>query len=135
MSGAWAGRKATSARAMLALTLPRPCYRCGITIPSAADCKEMGIKWDVEHVVSRVEGGSDEVSSLSVSHSSCNRRAGAKLGHQRKANTKTVRAVESERTTKFWNSKINFEFFLKSLIALRVAPSFFVSELPHGGNS
>lgn len=126
-SSNWSGRKVTSARAKLAPTLPRPCYRCSVMLPSAAECKELGIKWDVEHTISRVEGGTDDLSSLAVSHSVCNRSHGGKLGNARKAQAKVVRAVETERTHKFWNLATLFEFSSGSLKALTPSPTFFVS--------
>lgn len=129
MSRDWSGRRASRARARLAHTLPRPCYRCGVVIPSASECKEIGIKWDVEHTVSLAEGGDD--STLSVSHSACNRSAGGKLGHALKKKTVVVRAIETERTTKFWNlrdSRNKIRFFLTMTKALAAAPSFFLSE-------
>jgi hypothetical protein len=132
----WSGRKVTTARARVALTLPAPCYRCGITIPSADDCKELGIKWDVDHTTSRVEGGADEVHNYAASHSKCNQSAGGKLGHARTKQTKIVRAQEAERTTKFWFVGILqniIQFSRGFLIVLGRSPIFFVSELPHGG--
>jgi hypothetical protein len=134
----WSGRKVTTARAKLAATLPAPCYRCGVTIPSASDCKELGIKWDVEHTVSRVEGGSDDISSLSVSHSSCNRSHGGKLGHARTKQTKIVRAQEAERTTKFWfvgNLQNIIQFSRDFLKVLGRSPYIFVSEVSTWWNS
>jgi hypothetical protein len=97
-------------------------------IPSASECKELGIKWDVEHTVSLAEGGTD--STLSVSHSRCNRSHGGKLAQARKVETKIVRSIETERTHKFWNvaqivNKIQFSRAIR--IVLDAAPTFFVS--------
>lgn len=102
-SNKWSGRKVTTARAKLAYLLPAPCYRCGVTIPSAAECKELGIGWDVDHIRSRSEGGIDQLTNYAVSHSLCNRRHGQKLSTQSKAKTQSVRAAEAERTHKFWS--------------------------------
>ncbi|QCO98963.1 HNH endonuclease [Arthrobacter sp. 24S4-2] len=133
-SSNWSGRKVTGARATLAHQLPLPCYRCGITIPSAAECKAQGISWDVDHIQAQAHDGSHNLSNLTVSHSACNRRHGGKLGNARKAQAKAVRAVESERTHKFWNVAALKSFFDAGLRTLVPAPSFFVSALPHGGN-
>ncbi|WP_442865368.1 HNH endonuclease [Arthrobacter sp. B2a2-09] len=102
-SANWSGRRVTSARAQLAQQLPLPCYRCGVTIPSAAECKRQGVSWDVDHITAQAHNGSHQASNLTVSHSRCNRSHGGKLGNQSKAKTKIVRAVETERTNKFWN--------------------------------
>lgn len=104
MSGnKWAGRKVTTARAKLAYLLPAPCYRCGVTIPSADECKAQGIQIDVDHIQSRSEGGDDSLSNYVWSHARCNRQHGQKLSTQSKAKTASVRAVETERTHKFWS--------------------------------
>lgn len=38
----------------------------------------------VDHIVPRVRGGSDDPSNLRVVHASCNARDGQRTGHQRK---------------------------------------------------
>lgn len=123
----WSGRKVTSARATLAHQLPLPCYRCGVLIPSADECKRQGISWDVDHIQAQAHNGSHQASNLTVSHSACNRSHGGKLGNARKAQTKIVRAVETERTHKFWNVAALFEFSSEAMRTLACAPTFFVS--------
>lgn len=103
--------------------LPAPCYRCGVTIPSADECKQLGIRWDVDHIQSRSEGGADTLSNYAVSHSQCNRRHGQQLSTKSKAKSAAVRAVETERTHKFWS----VVFSSASLITPAVAANFFVS--------
>lgn len=130
MSKEWAGRRASTARAKMAHTLPRPCYRCGHMIPDADTAKALGISWDVEHTVPLAEGGTDSLDTLAVSHSSCNRSAGGKLAASRKAQTKIVRQIEAERSHKFWNlafQKIIFEFSRGLLRVLDASPLFFLS--------
>ncbi|MFT3832870.1 MAG: HNH endonuclease signature motif containing protein [Micropruina sp.] len=50
-----------------------PCWRCGRVIhPSAS--------WDVDHIVPREQGGSNDPGNLAPCHSRCNRRAGGVVG-------------------------------------------------------
>jgi hypothetical protein len=126
-SSNWSGRKVTSARAQLAHQLPLPCYRCGVIIPSAAECKAQGISWDVDHIQAQAHNGSHQASNLTVSHSRCNRSHGQKLGTASKAKTKVVRAVEAERTHKFWNVAALSGFLGEGLRTLASSPLIFVS--------
>jgi hypothetical protein len=67
----WGGRQVTRLRQAWAGYLPQPCYRCGVVIRS-------GDPFDLEHDPPRMLGGTKVVG---VSHPSCNRAAGARLGN------------------------------------------------------
>lgn len=54
-------------RAAVGATLPRPCTRCGVTI-------RPGDPWHLDHVVARVDGGTDD--NVGPAHPVCNMRAG-----------------------------------------------------------
>lgn len=71
----WGGRHATRVRGEWAARLPLPCFRCQ-GIVTAAD------RWDVEHDPPRVTGRGRVVG---VSHASCNRAEGARLGNARRS--------------------------------------------------
>lgn len=75
----WGGSAVTRVRAVLAATLPRPCWRCGVTI-------EPGEEFDVDHVTPRAEGGAVwDAGNWDVAHVSCNRSAGGQLGNERRS--------------------------------------------------
>ena len=61
-------RRWRNLRAAHALTLPRPCWRCGATIQPTD-------VWDLGHVVDRVDGGNDD--HLAPEHRRCSREAAA----------------------------------------------------------
>jgi hypothetical protein len=60
-------------RAAAALTLPRPCSRCGeLVLPDQA--------WHLDHLVARVDGGDDQL--VAPAHALCNLRAGQTASRQ-----------------------------------------------------
>ena len=65
---------ARRARPIIAATLPAPCIdRCGrLVYPDQA--------WDVGHIVPLSVGGTADLTNLGPSHSTCNRKAGGRMG-------------------------------------------------------
>ena len=61
-----------------------PCLDCGRPIMP-------GEQFDISHIIPASMGGADSMENLSISHSSCNRRAGSQLGAM--AKNKTSRAA------------------------------------------
>lgn len=73
MTGRWAGRPVTKARAHWKARLPLPCYLCGGVVDGSR-------AWVVEHVIPRHLGGTDNVSNQWVSHRTCSDRSGGQHG-------------------------------------------------------
>ena len=57
------------------LVLRRAMYRCEIQLPG---CSELAT--EVDHIISRMDGGSDELSNLRAACKPCNLRKGAASG-------------------------------------------------------
>ena len=75
MSSTWGGRRSTTARALFAGRLPLPCSRCGrMVMPTQ--------RWDVDHLLPRWAGGTDEPSNLWPAHARCNQADGGRRGAQ-----------------------------------------------------
>lgn len=86
----WRGRPVIAARAYWTARLqagPLPCVRCGqdVTLDHA---------WQVDHVVSLLEGGAVGRANQGVAHTRCNASHGGRLAHlNRRARTRAERRL------------------------------------------
>lgn len=64
------------ARPIIAATLPRQCVDCPRLVTTDQP-------WDIGHIVSVANGGTDHLHNLGPSHTACNRSAGGRDGRAR----------------------------------------------------
>lgn len=67
----WGGRRIARIRALVWRMYGGRCWLCGAEITAVQP-------WDVDHVLPRSQGGSDELRNLRPAHASCNRSRGAR---------------------------------------------------------
>lgn len=77
MATQWGGRRAQQARAHIAITLPRPCTKCGKPVWPWQE-------WDLDHVLDRKHHPelTWDPRWWAAAHSHCNRSAGAAMGNR-----------------------------------------------------
>ena len=92
-NSSWSGRTVTVARATLRRRLPLPCARCGLPVVAHP---ESG--WQVDHVLPRWAGGTNEPSNLWPSHATCNMSEGGKRGSAVTNARRVAPRLDSERS-------------------------------------
>lgn len=91
----WGGNDSRKARAVVALMLPAPCFRCGRIVTAEMD-------WHADHVQEATFGGTDEASNFAPSHKKCNESAGGRIGAAMTNARTTANDTRREKTIKWW---------------------------------
>jgi 5-methylcytosine-specific restriction endonuclease McrA len=71
MGRPWGGRRIRGLRALVIVAYGSTCWLCGKAIVE-------GQRWDIDHVMPRSQGGTDDMRNLRPAHARCNRSRGAK---------------------------------------------------------